>query len=181
MGRCARIQSYMSNGDWLNTSRDLLIGYWGVCMWCNDVDWLTSGEVGMISAWSMHVYYVEARWEVTCKELMLFMQLGAKYTYGASLTPHNRNYISFNLLHFPSPTYWLSLSIATFYTPTYWLSLLYPQPIDHQIFPTKIYFTMALTTVGVIHTNTMWHCPLFLPPHEVMNVGPHAAGDSSES
>ena len=93
MGRCARIQSYMSNGDWLNTSRDLLIGYWGVCMWCNDVDWLTSGEVGMISAWSMYVHHVEARWEVTCKELTLFMQLEVKYTCGASLTPHNRNYI----------------------------------------------------------------------------------------
>ena len=45
MGRCARIQSYMSNGDWLNTSCDLLIGYWGGCMWCNDIDWLTRGEI----------------------------------------------------------------------------------------------------------------------------------------
>ena len=41
----------------------------------------------------MHVHYAEARWEVTCKELTLLMQLEAKYTCGASLTPHNRNYI----------------------------------------------------------------------------------------
>ena len=41
----------------------------------------------------MHVYYMEARWELTCEELTLFMQLEAKYTWGASLTPHNRNYI----------------------------------------------------------------------------------------
>ena len=61
MGRCTRIQSYMSNGDWLNTSCDLLIGYWGVCMWCNDVDWLTREEVDsqahgqcMIRACTLH-------------------------------------------------------------------------------------------------------------------------------
>ena len=40
----------------------------------------------------MHVHYVGVRWEVTCKELTLFMQLEAKYTCGASLTPHNRYY-----------------------------------------------------------------------------------------
>ena len=41
----------------------------------------------------MHVHYVEARWEVACEELTLFMQLEAKYTYGASLTTHNHNCI----------------------------------------------------------------------------------------
>ena len=62
-------------------------------MWCNDIDWLTSGEVDVISTWSAHVHYVEARWELTCEELTLFMQLEAKYTCGASLTPYNRDYI----------------------------------------------------------------------------------------
>ena len=49
MGRCTRIQSYMSDGDWLDTSRDLLIGYGEVCMWRNAVDWLTSGEVDSLA------------------------------------------------------------------------------------------------------------------------------------
>ena len=31
-GSCARIQSYMSDGDWLDTSCNLLIAYWGKCM-----------------------------------------------------------------------------------------------------------------------------------------------------
>ena len=41
----------------------------------------------------MHVHYVEARWELACEELTLFMQLGAKYTRGVSLTPHSRDYV----------------------------------------------------------------------------------------
>ena len=112
VGRCTRIQSYMSNGDWLNTSCNLLIGYWGVSMWRNDVDWLTSGEVDVISAWSEHVHYVEARWEVTCEELMLFMPLEAKYTRSSSLTPHNRNYIHstcYNFIKSYCQIYWYKL------------------------------------------------------------------------
>ena len=30
------------------------------------------------------------------------------------------------------------------------------------------------------HCNTL-HSPLLLPPHEVMNMGPHAAGEGSET
>ena len=50
----------------------------------------------------------------------------------------------------------------------------------------KIYFTRSLTKWELKHTkiehciNTL-HSPLLLPPHEVMNVGPHAAGEGSET
>ena len=45
--------------------------------------------------------------------------------------------------------------------------------------------TWPLTKVGGKHTTIQTHCinslhsPLLLPPHEVMNVGPHAAGEGS--
>ena len=97
-------------------------GYWGVCMWCNGIDWLSSGEVGVISAWSMHVHYVEARWEVTCKELTLFMQLGAKYTYSASLTPHNHNYIHSTCYNLQDIQTYIMITLVDFMN-SHWSSL----------------------------------------------------------
>ena len=46
-------------------------------------------------------------------------------------------------------------------------------------------FTWPLTKVGGKHATIQTHCinslhsPLLLPPHEVVNMGPHAAGEGS--
>ena len=57
-------------------------------------------------------------------------------------------------------------------------------PLKRQSRVYRDLFTWPLTKVGGKHTiqthgiNSL-HSPLLLPPHEVMNVGPHAAGECS--
>ena len=47
-GSCVWTQFYMSMDDWLKTSCDSLISYWILCMWHQDIDWLTRWE---LSTW----------------------------------------------------------------------------------------------------------------------------------
>ena len=54
----------MSDIDWLKTSRDLLIGLVGKCMWRPFADWSRIGVVSVISTWSLHALCVEKCWGV---------------------------------------------------------------------------------------------------------------------
>ena len=110
---------------------------------------------------------------LTSKGLTSLWQFKAKYACNAPPTPHTRNYVH-----------------STCYTPP-------SQPIDHPCqyqflledtvkFTNKGLFYKVPHQVGVKHTKiehciNSLHSPLLLPPHEVMNVDPHAAGEGSET
>ena len=67
----------MSDIDWLKTSRDLLIGLAGKCMWCLFADWSRIGVVSVISAWSLHALWRENAGELKIMKSTLFWQLHA--------------------------------------------------------------------------------------------------------
>ena len=127
----------------------------------------------MIHAWSVCVHYAEAKGELTREGLMLLWQFKAKYAHVVLPTPHTRNYVHSTCYTLPS------------------------QPIDcpcqyqflqeiKSSLPIQIYFTRSLTKWELKHTKiehciNILHSPLLLPPHEVMNMAPHAAGEGSET
>ena len=78
----------MSDIDWLKTSRDLLIGLAGKCMWRPFADWSRIGVVSVTSAWSLHALCArENAGELEMMESTLFWQLRANYMQKKCPTP----------------------------------------------------------------------------------------------
>ena len=95
----------MSDTDWLKTSRDLLIGLAGKCMWHLFADWSCIGVVSVISTWSLHAL---------CAGKMLGSWKWRNRRCFGNCGPITckRNVQLLNLLHSPFLNYWPSLSIT---------------------------------------------------------------------
>ena len=95
----------MSDIDWLRTSRDLLIGLAGKCMWCLFADWSRIGVVSVISAWSLLALCMGKCWGVGNDGIdVVFGNCGP--------ITCKRNVQLLNLLHSPFPNHWPSRSIT---------------------------------------------------------------------
>ena len=78
----------------------------------------------------------------------------------------------------------VTLSLSNLLTVPVNNPLVPPQEIESSV-QTEVYLHGLSQKVGGKHTTIQTHCinslhsPLLLPPHEVMNMGPHAAGKGS--
>ena len=78
----------------------------------------------------------------------------------------------------------VTLSLSNLLTIPVNNPLVPPQEIELSV-QTEVYLHSLSQRLEVKHTTIQTHCinslhsPLLLPPHEVMNVGPHAAGEGS--
>ena len=68
----------MSDIDWLKTSRNLLIGLAGKCMWHLFADWSRIGVVSMISAWSLHALLVGKCWGAENNEIDIVLAIAGQ-------------------------------------------------------------------------------------------------------
>ena len=93
VGGGTRIQSDMSNGDWLEHitwfanwllgTVHVMLGCWLVMGWGGEID------IHMISAWSGHVNLIPYCEEVVNRELGSFCQFNVEYTLVVILPPHS--------------------------------------------------------------------------------------------
>ena len=111
----------MSDIDWLKTSRNLLIGLVGKCMWRPFADWLRIGVVSVISAWSLHALLAGKCWGAENNKIDVVLAIAGQlhekemsnsstcYMYKHYISScsewHYNNYISFVIAgNYPLPS-----------------------------------------------------------------------------